>query len=468
MLKQDQRTAILELHGQGVGRRKIAHLLRVSRGAVKRVIESKSAAVPEIARVEKADPHRQEILDLLTICEGNLVRVHEELVAGNVALSYSTLTAFCRREGIGQEPKTPVGRYHFEPGQEQQHDTSPHKVKLSGVLRVAQTASSVLCFSRRLFFQLYPQFQRFHCKVFLTDALSYAGGSCGVTMIDNTHVVVASGTGANMVPAPEMAAFAERYGFVFRAHEVGDADRKGRVEAPFRFIERNFIPGRRFVDWHDLNAQAKEWCDRVNATYKKHIRAVPMELYALERPHLKALPLWVPEVYRLHQRIVDMEGYVSLHTNRYSCPADWIGRQVEVRESKDRVQIDDGVRRSVSHQRVIDGTGQRRTLKEHIHPRSQAPRRAEPSPDETAIVQALPEAAEYVVALKKRGRQQITLALRRLLRMVREYPRAALVGALAEAGHYGLFDLDRVERMVLRRVARDYFPPDTNGDENDD
>jgi hypothetical protein len=83
------------------------------------VIESKSAAVPGIARVEKADPHRQEILDLLTICEGNLVRVHEELVAGNVALSYSTLTAFCRREGIGQEPKTPVGRYHFEPGQEQ-------------------------------------------------------------------------------------------------------------------------------------------------------------------------------------------------------------------------------------------------------------------------------------------------------------------------------------------------------------
>lgn len=468
MLKQDQRTAILELHGKGVGKQKIAHLLQISPGTVKKVIESKSAAVPEIVRAEKADPHRQDILELLEICEGNLVRVHEELAADGATLSYSTLTAFCRREGIGHEPKTPEGRYDFAPGKEQQHDTSPHKVKLSGALRLAQTASSVLCFSRRLFFQLYPEFQRFHCKVFLTDAMSYVGGSCDVNMIDNTHVVVARGTGANMVPAPEMAAFAERYGFEFRAHEVGNPNRKGRVEAPFRFIERNFIPGRRFVDWHDLNAQAKEWCDKVNATYKKHIRAVPMELYALERPHLNPLPLWVPEVYRLHQRIVDMEGYVSLHTNRYSCPADWIGRPVEVRETKDRVQIDDGLRKSVSHLRVIDGTGQRRTLKEHIHPRSQTPRRPEPGPDETALVQALPEAAEYVVALKKRGRQQITLALRRLLRMVREYPRAAVVGALAEAGHYGLFDLDRVERMVLRRVARDYFPPDTKGDENDD
>ena len=304
--------------------------------------------------------------------------------------------------------------------------------------------------------------------MFLTEALSYMGGSCGVTLIDNTHVVVASGTGANMVPAPEMAAFAERYRFEFRSHEVGDPNRKGRVEAPFRFIEKNFLPGRRFVDWHDLNAQAKQWCDKVNATYKKHIRAVPMELYALERPHLKPLPLWVPEVYRLYQRIVDMEGYVSLHTNRYSVPPDWIGRQVEVRETKDRVQIDDGLRRSVSHERVIDGTGQRRTLKEHIHPRGQAPRRAEPSPDEMAIVEALPEAAEYLAALKKRGRQQPTLALRRLLRMVREYPKPALASALAEAGHYGLFDLERVERMVLRRVARDYFPPNTNGDESDD
>ena len=407
-------------------------------------------------------------MDLLGTCEGNLVRVHEELVAGGAALSYSTLTGFCRREEIGQKPKTPVGRYHFEPGQELQHDTSPHKVKLSGVEHTAQTASVVLCFSRRLFFQLYPKFQRFHCKVFLTDAMSDVGGSCDVTMIDNTHVVVASGTGAAMVPAPEMAAFAERYGFEFRAHEVGNANRKGRVEAPFRFIEKNFIPGRRFADWHDLNAQAKQWCDKVNATYKKHIRAVPMELFALERPHLNPLPVWVPEVYRLHQRIVDMEGYVSLHTNRYSCPAEWIGRHVEVRETKDGVHIDDGLRKSVSHQRVIDATGQRITLKEHIHPRRRSPRRAEPSREEVAIIEALPEAERYVAALKKRGRQQITLALRRLLRMVQEYPKGALVGALAEAGHYGLFDLERVERMVLRRIARDYFPPDTNGEHNDE
>ena len=28
---------------------------------------------------------------------------------------------------------------------------------------------------------------------------------------------------------------------------------------------------------------------------------------------------------------------------------------------------------------------------------------------------------------------------------------------MREAAQYGLYDLDRLERMILRRVARDYF-----------
>ncbi len=467
MLKREQRMSILELHTKGVSKRQIAHLLKVSRGAVAQVTRSQQDTVPQIERAEKADPYRKDIEQLLKDCSGNLVRVHEELVGEGAALSYSTLTAFCRREGIGHEPKIPEGRYHFGPGQEQQHDTSPHKVNLGGVEHVAQTAALVLCYSRRLFFQFYPEFQRFQCKVFLTDALDYMGGSCATTMIDNTHVIIASGTGKNMIPAPETAAFAERYGFAFAAHAVGDPDRKGRVEAPFRFIERNFIPGRRFADWADLNAQARAWCDKVNATYKKHIRAIPMGLYAQERPYLKPLPVWVPEVYRLYQRFVDLAGYVSLHTNRYSVPADWISRQVEVRETKDHVHIEDGLRKCVTHRRLIGVFGQRSTLKEHFHPRP----RSGPGvlgPEETAIVKALPEAAAYVEALKKRSRMQITIALRQLLRMVREYPKGALVKALNEAFQYGLYDLARVERMVLRLVARDYFPIDTEGNDNDD
>jgi hypothetical protein len=43
------------------------------------------------------------------------------------------------------------------------------------------------------------------------------------------------------------------------------------------------------------------------------------------------------------------------------------------------------------------------------------------------------------------------VALRQLLRLVREYPRAPLLAAVREAVRYVLYDLDRLERMILRR-----------------
>ena len=104
--------------------------------------------------------------------------------------------------------------------------------------------------------------------------------------------------------------------------------RSDRVERPFAFIEGNFLAGPSFRTWEDLNQQARQWSDRVNATYNKHIRAVPRELFAVERPHLKPLPAWIPEVYRLHPRTVDVEGYVPVHSIRYSVPVAWIGHRV--------------------------------------------------------------------------------------------------------------------------------------------
>ncbi|MFN0101685.1 MAG: IS21 family transposase [Bryobacteraceae bacterium] len=429
MLSQTQRAAILELRAKGTNKREIAKLLRLSRQSVRKVLAANSTAVPKIDRQEKAAPHRQRILDLLAGCKGNLVRVHEELAADGVALSYQALTAFCRRQGIGQTPVVPVGSYDGQctPGAEMQHDTSPHEVTVDGRQYKAQTASAVLCYSRLLYFEIWPQFQRFDCKAFLTAALRYMGGAAERVMIDNTHVVVLRGSGRQMEPVPEMAAFAERLGFRFVAPEIGDANRSARVERPFHFIENNFLAGRTFTSWQDLNSQARQWCDRVNATYKKHIRAIPRELYAVERLQLQPLPAWIPEVYRLHQRMVDTEGYVSLHSNRYSVPAAFIGRRVEVRETREKLEIELDARRIVTHTRLLTAD-QRVTLAAHRPPRSQGHKRGDAHPDELAILTAAPEMALFVENLKRRGRKVIGLARRQPAADVARVPARAVSG----------------------------------------
>jgi transposase len=468
MLDQGTRAAILKLRQQGHSIHGIARVVRVSRSAVRQVIRSGSEAVPVIVRQEKSAPYRDLILELYGRCKGNLVRVHEELMAAGAQLSYQALTAFCRRQGIGNSPKQPVGQYQFPAGSEMQHDTSQHQPKIAEHLRPAQTASLVFGYSSMLFFQFSPSFTRFDCKVFLTDAAQYMQGVCHTCMIDNTHVVVLKGTGRDMVPVPEMAAFAERYGFQFQAHEKGDANRSARVERRFSYIENNFLAGRAFCDWHDANRQAREWCDRVNATYRNELQASPRQLYAAEQPYLKSLPVWVPPVYLLHHRLVDVEGYVSIHTNRYSVPAELIGLSVEVRQTKDCIEIYRGPRLVATHPRVLEPTYRRYQLPEHQWPRGQRPTASEATPHEKLLLAKIPELASYIEALKKHCGGRAVVPLRRLLRLVDDYPRSALLKALQAAAQYGLYDLERVETIILRILSREYFhisPPDGNDED---
>src|SRR3990172_3388245 len=164
MLDQGMRQAILELHHKGHSKRTIARTLRISRSSVKKVLERGTADPPRIERTEKAEEHHDLIRDLVAECQGSFLRVHEELTNRNIHLSYPTLTAYCRRHGVGHKPKEPVGRYHFAPGEEMQHDTSPHDVSIGGRVRRVQTASLVLGYSRMMYFQFYAQFRRFECK----------------------------------------------------------------------------------------------------------------------------------------------------------------------------------------------------------------------------------------------------------------------------------------------------------------
>ena len=145
----------------------------------------------------------------------------------------------------------------------------------------------------------------------------------------------------------------------------------------------------------------------------------------------------------------------SISRNRYSVPVDLIGRRVEVREARDNIEIQLDRRHLITHRRLEDAEHRHVMLAEHRPPRGV--KRPDPPPEEAQILKGVPEIAGYVTALKKNSRKLLVLALRQLLRMVREYPREPLVAAVAEAERYGLYDLDRVERMILRLVAREYF-----------
>ena len=411
--------------------------------------------MPERDGADQTEPHLPLVRDLFTRCQGNRVRVNEELQAQQIVIPYSTLTAGLRRLGIGVEVRQPAGQYVFGPGVEMQHDTSPHEVTLGGRRRAVQTASLVLGYSRMRLLQCYPTWNRFWCKVFLTEALVFLGGAAGRCIVDNSSVVIARGTGRNAVIAPQMEVFGQRFDFTFIAHERGDANRSGKVERPFHHFEHNFLAGRTFTDWVDLNAQARAWCERIGGEFRKRLRGSPVELLAAERPHLRPLPPYVPDVYTMESRVVDLEGLVHLYGNRYSAPATLLGRTLEVRAYKDRVVLFDGKKQVAEHRRVEDGADLRVAKPEHRAPRRRPGEPPRVLPEQKVLDAASAEIARLAEML--RARHGIR-AVRRLYRLYLDYPAEALQKAAATALAFGC--RSHIYMKSFSNLAYDVSPGD--------
>ena len=253
MILPEIRDSVRVLKAQGYNLREISRLLKLSRNTVRSILRTQER---EAAASSPCDAQTLSRLEEAFIrARGNVVRVRQLLAEENdLHISYSTLTRWIREAEL-RSPPPRSGEYQLAPGAETQHDTSPHRVTIADKLVTAQCAGLVLAYSRRLFGQYYPRFTRFEAKHFLLEAARFMDGTCPRCVIDNTSVIVADGTGADAVIAPEMVAFARTLGFRFQAHAVGHADRKGRIERPFFYIETNFLPGRSFSSFADLNQQ---------------------------------------------------------------------------------------------------------------------------------------------------------------------------------------------------------------------
>jgi transposase len=467
MTPTEIRNAVCTLQANGHSLREISRSLALSRNTVRRILRQPDRTIDEAAPCDEAMLVRLKAA--FERARGNVVRVQELLADDGLQVRYSTLTRWAREAGLRSPPRR-AGEYDFAPGQEMQHDTSPHRVAFAkagtaGKLVTAQCAGLVLAYSRRLFIQYYPRFTRFEAKMFLLEAVRFMNGVCPVCVIDNTSVLLAAGSGADAVIAPEMAAFARTLGFRFRAHRVGHPDRKGRIERPFAYVENNFLVARRFEDFDDLNRQALDWCRNVaNHKPKQALGMSPEAAYVIEKPHLRRLPEVLPPVYDLLERVVDLHGYVSVDTNRYSVPERFVGQSVAVYKLPAEIKV---CRKDVTlavHPRLIGQRDARNTLPGHhtVPVRQNRGTRCE----EALLSGHHPSLDRYAAALKQRGNGWGRRALRRLIGLKRTYPAGPFIAAVEQALHYGLFDLGRLEALILKHVAGDFFALDTGEDDD--
>ena len=140
----------------------------------------------------------------------------------------------------------------------------------------------------------------------------------------------------------------------------------------------------------------------------------------------------------------------------YSVPESLIGKQVEIHELAERVQIFEGHRRVTEHQKQDDGLGLKLTLPEHKR-RAPPPRSLGPSPEETILRHASPKLGALVDGLRAHHGGQAIRSVRRLYRLWLDYPEALVLPAIERALEFNLLDLERIEKLILRQSGGDFF-----------
>ena len=405
MIADELRQAIRALKEQGRPLREISRALKVSRNTVRRVLRERQRPKGDSGRSAHTG-HRGAVAGPLPRLQGQCgaYPARSSKTKHGIDIPYSTLTRLIREHTDLRTPKKRSGTYRFGPGEEMQHDTSPHRVTLGG-----KAVKSPVC-------QLDTGLQSDAVRPVLPPLhplrgqglseprrCSFFDGACPRCVIDNTSVILAGGSGANALIAPETEAFGELFGFEFMAHAIGHSDRKGRIERPFSYIENNFLAGRTFADWVDLNAQARAWCREVaNAKPKRVLGMSPQAAYAMEKAHLLALPAYIPPVTEIHYRVVDCYGFVHLDTNRYSVPERLVGKKVAVHKRLEQVLVFCAQQQVAAHPRLIGQRQGEQRAKGH-HTRLERRRAVGPSPQEQALSGRDPRLDRYVVALKRRA-----------------------------------------------------------------
>jgi transposase len=460
MIDVDKRKAVFLLHQEGMGVREIGRRLGLGRNTVRRAI-ALVGALPPSTRREKQSIDPELLRRLYTQCEGWIQRVHEKLAEEEgVRVPYPTLTRKMRTLGLGAPREERCARVPDEPGAEMQHDTTVYSIPLDGKPVRLIASLMYLRYSKRRYLKFYRAFNRFKMKCFFHEALSFWGHAAGACIIDNTNLARLRGTGAAAVIVPEMEAFAKQYGFRFRCHELGHANRKAGEERSFWTVETNFLPGRVFQSLEDLNAQAFQWATvRMEHRPQGKARLLPAKAFEHERPSLIELPPHLPAPYLLHERETDQYGYVAVGGNYYWVPGTK-REPVKVLEYAERLRLCLGSACVAEYPMPADGVRNAQfSPPGQPTPPGNANNRKQPTQEEEKRLRAIsPSVDDYLAfALKPQGIPRHRF-IRELFALSRQLTAAVFIQTVERAMRYRIAD-----RATLRRIAQLYL---TQGEAN--
>jgi hypothetical protein len=149
-----------------------------------------------------------------------------------------------------------------------------------------------------------------------------------------------------------------------------------------------------------------------------------------------------------------MSGYVTVDTNGYSVPEHLCGQAVEVLKSWDHITVYHKFGKVADHIRIIDKKDAKVIAKGHHLPLHNTKELC--GKEEKVLLGQGESIDRYLAGIKKHSHFGWR-KLQQLLELQRTYPRDAFEKAIEQALHYGLYDLSRLENLILTFICGDFF-----------
>lgn len=371
MVREDAWREVHRLfHGERQPKAEIARRLDLDRKTVQTIL--RQAAWRPYRRAERTDT--------LLVAHAEYLRVRAPQVQYSAQIlfqelrreraypgSYETVKRFVRPlRAVDHAAARASVRFETPPGQQSQIDWGQARIYFRARPVTLHVFILTLGYSRRSFHEpcvgeTLSQFLDAHERAF-----EYFGGHTRDHLYDRPRTVCAPAGDGRVVWNATFKQFADYWGFEPHVCRPYRAQTKGKVESGVKYLKRNFLPGRRFIDDQDLREQLRQWeaeiADvRVHGT--THER--PIDRFAREQRHLIATG--GQPGFRLETsqpRRVAEDYLISFETNRYSVPFTLIGQTVEVRRRGGHLIITHRGQRVAEHDE-LPGKHQVRVLPEH-------------------------------------------------------------------------------------------------------
>jgi transposase len=347
MLESEVVDRIRELSDQGLGSKRIARKLGISRNSVRRYLAGARVGFQERPAARHLDAATlREVRDLFgTIAEGNTVVIQQELDRRGFQVDLRTLqraVAPLRQEQRALALATV--RFETPPGQQIQIDFGEKFVQIAGQRVKVYFMSAVLGYSRRLYCRAFLAQRQDDWLEGLDGAFQHFGGLTEQILCDNASPLVRfhDRESGRVVWNSGFEAFCKDRGLTPKACRPLRARTKGKIERGVGYVKHNAVAGRSFPSFAELQRHLATWMvvvadQRIHGTTKEQpaIRFERDERQAM-RP-MPTRPLAV-RTRRLKRR-VSADCFVDIDTIRYSVPYQHVREHVEVVVDREQVEI---------------------------------------------------------------------------------------------------------------------------------